>query len=174
MAKMVFAAYRRDDFADPDTFLVQLGMVLERYSDDVIRYVTHPATGIQRRCKFPPTIAEVAEACDAEAAAIATRKRYHAMGSRPERESRSMPRADMPAGHLANLLIRPTMPGYQEMVERARDADRIYWRQDVDGIHVPFGWYDDWKAKGGSAQARRFTMADLDAIVERADAEAAE
>ena len=63
---MVFAAYRRDDFADPETFVVQLGMILERYDDEVIERVTSPLTGIQRKCKFPPSIAEIVKACDAE------------------------------------------------------------------------------------------------------------
>jgi hypothetical protein len=44
--------------------LVQLGLVLEQYDDAVIRWVTSPLTGIQRQCKFPPSIAEVVEACD--------------------------------------------------------------------------------------------------------------
>jgi hypothetical protein len=61
---MVFGSYRRDDFADPESFLVQLGVVLERYSDAVIETVTSPLTGIQRECKFPPSIAEFVEFCD--------------------------------------------------------------------------------------------------------------
>jgi hypothetical protein len=36
-------------------------MVLERYGDEVIDAVTSPNTGIQRTCKFPPSIAEVVE-----------------------------------------------------------------------------------------------------------------
>jgi hypothetical protein len=39
-------------------------MVLERYGDDVIRAVTSPLTGIQRTCKFPPSIAEFVEFID--------------------------------------------------------------------------------------------------------------
>ena len=61
---MVLGSYRKDDFADPESFRVQLGMVLERYPDDIIRDVTNPITGIQRTCKFPPSIAEVVEFCD--------------------------------------------------------------------------------------------------------------
>lgn len=61
---MVFGSYRKDDFADPEGFLVQLGMVLERYSDKVIETVTNPLSGIQRECKFPPSIAEFVEFCD--------------------------------------------------------------------------------------------------------------
>lgn len=61
---MVFGGYRRDDFANPDSFLLQLGMVLERYDDKIIETVTNPLSGIQRECKFPPSIAEFVEFCD--------------------------------------------------------------------------------------------------------------
>lgn len=64
LARQVLGSYRRDDFADPESFLLQLGMVLERYDDVVIREATSPITGIQRTCKFPPSIAEVVEFCD--------------------------------------------------------------------------------------------------------------
>src|SRR5262245_11889417 len=63
-AQMVFGSYRKDDFADPEGFLVQLGMVLERYDDKIIETVTSPLSGIQRECKFPPSIAEFVEFCD--------------------------------------------------------------------------------------------------------------
>src|SRR5262245_26832987 len=63
-ARMVLGAYRKDDFADPDSFLLQLGMVLERYDDGTIEHATSPLTGIQRESKFPPTIAEMVEFCD--------------------------------------------------------------------------------------------------------------
>ena len=39
-------------------------MVLERYDDKVIDAVTSPATGIQRTCKWPPSIAEMVEFID--------------------------------------------------------------------------------------------------------------
>jgi len=39
-------------------------MVLERYDDKVIEAVTSPVTGIQRTCKFPPSIAEFVEFID--------------------------------------------------------------------------------------------------------------
>lgn len=61
---MIFSAYRRDDFADPDTFVLQLGIVLERYPDDVIGELSHPLSGIQRRLKKPPSIADIVEGCE--------------------------------------------------------------------------------------------------------------
>lgn len=61
---MLLSAYRRDDYADPRGFVTQLGVVLEKYPEWVVRYVTSPDTGIQRRQKFPPSIAEVVSACE--------------------------------------------------------------------------------------------------------------
>jgi hypothetical protein len=61
--ELLLSAYRRDDYADPVGFVTQLGLVLADYPDDVIEYVTDPRTGIQHRQKFPPVIAEVADAC---------------------------------------------------------------------------------------------------------------
>jgi hypothetical protein len=63
-AQLILGSYRKDDFADPDSYLIQLGTVLERYDDVVIRAVTSPTTGIQRTCKFPPSIAEFVEFVD--------------------------------------------------------------------------------------------------------------
>lgn len=64
---MLLSAYRRDDYADPDAFVAQLGAVLQGYSEAIIAHVTSPQTGLQRTCKFPPSIAEVVEACEQEA-----------------------------------------------------------------------------------------------------------
>jgi len=61
---MLLSAYRRDDYADPKGFVVQLGAVLEVYPEWVIRGVTDPLTGVQREQKFPPSIAEVVSACE--------------------------------------------------------------------------------------------------------------
>lgn len=63
-ASLILSSYRKDDFADPDGYVVQLAMVLERYDDKVIDAVTSPVTGIQRTCKFPPSIAEFVEFID--------------------------------------------------------------------------------------------------------------
>jgi hypothetical protein len=43
-----------------------MASVLEDYSDEIIKYATDVKTGIQRKCKWPPTISEVVEFCDAE------------------------------------------------------------------------------------------------------------
>lgn len=61
---LLFGSYRRDDFAAPETYLASLGVLLERYPDYVVERVSDPTSGLQRSSKFPPTIAEVVEACD--------------------------------------------------------------------------------------------------------------
>ncbi|WP_316205765.1 hypothetical protein [Bradyrhizobium sp. SZCCHNS1012] len=62
--EVLFSAYRRDQYASPDGFMTQAALVLSEYSEDVVRYVTDPRTGIQRKLKWPPVIAELVEACD--------------------------------------------------------------------------------------------------------------
>ncbi len=134
MARRVYGAYRKDDFADPDSFLAQLGMVLERYPDEIIRHVTSPITGIQRRSKFPPTIAEVAEACDNEVARVERIQRLGAL--------RTAPREPRVTQHRANVFVPPYAPQYADMVERAKTGDPREWRFDENrpGIWVALGW----------------------------------
>lgn len=78
--RILFSAFRADQYADPDGFLMSLGLVLEQYPDDVIVWVTDPRTGVQRGLKFPPTISEVVEACDNRAAELARHERYRNWG----------------------------------------------------------------------------------------------
>ena len=134
LARRVYGAYRKDDFADPDSFLAQLGMVLERYPDEIIRHITSPVTGIQRRSKFPPTIAEVAEACDEEVARVERIQRLGAL--------RTAPREPRVTQHRANVFVPTYAPQYHEMVERAKTGAPQEWRLDPDrsGIWVALGW----------------------------------
>ncbi len=55
---------------------MSLGLILEQYPDEVIKFVTDPRTGIQRRSKWPPSIAEIVEACDECATNIKRRERF--------------------------------------------------------------------------------------------------
>lgn len=63
-ARVLFLSYPRADYDDPDGAMETFARVLEDYSDFVIRFATDPKTGIQRKCKFPPRIAELVEFCD--------------------------------------------------------------------------------------------------------------
>jgi hypothetical protein len=158
MARNVFGSYRRDEFADPEAFLIQFGAVLERYPDHVIREITHPATGIQRKCKFPPTIAEVVEACDNEVARLARMQRYHDYGQTSRYERPRM-------GCIANVLVLRDAPQYAAMAERSRKATSREFRHDDRGIWVPLGWLSKQEAKADGF--RRFTREELEAIYRR-------
>lgn len=138
---MIFSAYRRDDFADADGFAVQLGMVLERFEDCVIHAVTDPITGVQRKYKFPPSIAEIVDACEAEATRVATVRRYQRM-PRPERLLLEAPPKRQ--GHRANVFVSASAPQYPAMVERAqKNADPLDFKYEKNGISVPITWLLD-------------------------------
>ena len=57
--------YRRADAQDPETYVAGLAAVLSEYSPEVVDNVCDPRTDIARRLKWLPTIAEIAEECDA-------------------------------------------------------------------------------------------------------------
>lgn len=61
--EVLLSAYRKDDYADPQGFVAQLGMILSEFPAEVIIYATSPQTGIQRESKWPPTIQEVLAYC---------------------------------------------------------------------------------------------------------------
>jgi hypothetical protein len=61
---ILFSAYRLDQYNDPEGFKVNIGMVLEQYPIDTIRFVTDPRTGVQRRHEWPPSVKNVVDACD--------------------------------------------------------------------------------------------------------------
>lgn len=166
LARQVFGSYRKDDFADPDNFLAQLGMVLERYPDAVIRDVTSPLTGIQRRSKFPPTIAEVVAACDDEVARAERIRRFSEM-----RAALREPRPVDPTAR-ANLLVHRDAPGYDAMVEWANKAGPQWYRTDPQGIWVPLGVYQEHRQSGqGAKEFRQFTASELRAIYRMAEAD---
>lgn len=64
--EMLMGAYRQDQFASPQSFAAQAAMVLERYPKAVIETVTSPITGLQRKLKWPPSLAELSAECDSE------------------------------------------------------------------------------------------------------------
>lgn len=160
--RVLFSAYRRADFADPEGFIAQLGIVLEDYSDAVIIAVTHPRTGLQRRSEWPPSIAKVVEACEAESAAIATSRRLAEMRPTSLQQLPHMPQ------HRANVYVPADNALFPSMVDRARGGDEQEYRyDDRGGIWVALGWLrDDDSAR---PTVRRFNAADLQAIYARND-----
>jgi hypothetical protein len=77
---MLFTAYPSNDYEDPKGALATYIEVLSGYSDVIVAHVTSNKTGIQRRIKFPPRIAELVSACDEAAAFLERLKRYSNWG----------------------------------------------------------------------------------------------
>ena len=148
--KALFCAYRTDQYADAEGFMVSAGAVLEQFPDEVISYVTDPRTGIQRRLKWPPTINEIVEACEEQLAYLERLKR-------PKRLPEEMippPRLrDMPKGSLANVFVPENHPRYRAMVEWTKTAEPVWWKDEPAsdgrrGIWVP---RNIWESGGASA-----------------------
>ncbi len=82
--RIIFSAYRTDQYSDPQGYMTSLGAVLEQYPNDVIVHVSDPRTGVQRGCKWPPTISEIVEACDNRVAELEQNHRFETWGQRNE------------------------------------------------------------------------------------------
>jgi hypothetical protein len=65
---LLMSSYRKTDYLNLEGFIATMGSILEDYPQAIVEYITDPKTGLQRRCKWPPTPAEVVEACAAEIA----------------------------------------------------------------------------------------------------------
>jgi hypothetical protein len=77
---MMFSGYATSDFADPAGAALSMCSVFEDYSDELIKFATDPKTGVQRRCKWPPKIAEVVAFCDERIEYIAKMERFKNWG----------------------------------------------------------------------------------------------
>jgi hypothetical protein len=164
---MVFSAYRRDEFADPEGFIAQLGAVLEGYADEIIVAVTSPRTGIQRRLKWPPSIAEMAEACDAEAGRLETQRRYSQM-PRPNFDRTRLP-PDTRPGRLANVFVPADAPQYAKALELAKTAKDSDWKTDDPegrpGIWVSYNLLFPHRGSGAFKPLPVPTAAELQVMV---------
>ncbi len=63
-ARLLLGCYRRGDANDPDTYVAAITATLARYPEDVIKAVTHPASGLPVQKDFLPTVREVYLACE--------------------------------------------------------------------------------------------------------------
>lgn len=96
----MYACYRREDAADAVTMLDAAAAVLADYPEPVIRVVTDPRTGLPGRCKWPPNIAEIREACEREFAPIA---RENERRRRAEETRRLLGEPEAPRGRRLSL-----------------------------------------------------------------------
>lgn len=131
--------------------MLSVGTVLEQFPDDVIRYVTHPATGIQRRLKWPPTINEIVEACEEQLAYLERLKRPKRLPA----EVIPPPRLrDRQAGSLATVFVPEGHTRYRSMVEWTETAEPVWWKfeQASDGrkgVWIPLNiWESSIRSSG--------------------------
>ncbi len=146
--KALLSAYRRDDYADPEGFIAQVGALMERHRDGVIAAATDPtnARSIQRKHQFPPNIKEVADALDAEAVEQA-RIAKAAQQPKPVFNRDYVPPPDVP-GRRANVFVRADAPQYPKIKawSESPQADRFDWKLDEHGragVWVALSIYDD-------------------------------
>ena len=76
----ILQAYRKPEYFNLDSFMIQAAANLARFSREVIEFVTSPMTGIQTRLQWPPSLAEIVAACVAEQNHREKVARYSAMG----------------------------------------------------------------------------------------------
>lgn len=62
----MFRCYPAGQANDPETYTAAISAVLAEYPPEVVHRVTDPRTGVARKVKFLPSVAEVVEACEAE------------------------------------------------------------------------------------------------------------
>jgi hypothetical protein len=148
----LFTSYRLDQYGDPDGFKTVVGAVFEGYSPEVVRYVCDPRTGIQRHCKFPPTVSEIVEACDNHRDFLARASRPRI--ALPPRQSDSR-WDERPQGALGNIFVPEGHVRYASLVEKVKDLDPLGWRfgnssDGRPGIFVPLNIWDGSGLKGAA------------------------
>ena len=64
----LLGSYPLGKATNPEIYIAAVTALLADYPASVIAAVTHPVTGLPRKCKFLPSIAELSEALDSELA----------------------------------------------------------------------------------------------------------
>lgn len=99
-AKILAGCYRKDDAADPETYLMAVSAVLAEYAPDIVSQVTDPRSGLPSRLNWLPSVKEVRDACEE----IDQRRRRMAEAAAREREQLEARRKDEAA-----KAIKPTL-----------------------------------------------------------------
>lgn len=152
-AKLMFGCYRRGDANDPEIYVAACTSVLARYPAEIVRNVTDPYSGLPARKTEQgwsglPDVADVKEACEAEATRQKRLREYAAL-PKPTFKRLAGPSLPPAPGSRATLFVHADHKGYDEMREKAKTADRAEWKDDElgrPGIWVAYGWYDDYRS----------------------------
>ncbi len=112
-ASRLLGCYRTGDANDPEVYISGVVAVLSRYTIEIIRAVTEPATGLPSKSNWLPTIAEIRKECDL-LEERETRKAHLAKQLEEQFASREKPVETKP---------RPT---YEELQRRCHDVGLMF------------------------------------------------
>ena len=160
-AKLLFGSYRRNDAADPETYVLAVSAVLARYEEETIREVTDPTTGICTVDKFRaflPNAGELKAFCDSRAGYRARLKQYADL-PKPDFSRKALPAPEPRPGRRANLIVPREDARYPEMCERAKrpDADPAEFEWHAKGIKVAWSWWQREREPSGWKSATVLT-----------------
>jgi hypothetical protein len=136
--RLLVGCYRREDFADPEIAFRAFVSVLARYPESVVVAVTEPATGIPSKLKWPPSIAEVVEACNAAMAPILRdfdRKMVAHRQARllaPPPPGPKMTPAEMEAKAGRQLFRRMDGRRFKDIDEAHAESKRRLWNEEAE------------------------------------------
>lgn len=64
--KILIGCYPAGKPSDPEVYISAIASALANYPEEIVSRVTDPRTGVQRKNKFLPSVAEIIEACEEE------------------------------------------------------------------------------------------------------------
>lgn len=152
----MFGCYRRDEAADPDTFVAAVTMVLSRYPAAVVDAVTDPFAGLpsrktERGYSGLPDIADVKEGCENESARLVRMAAYAKLTVQ-----KRLPAPPRPPQ--ATIFTAKGFPHFDKLFKRHEAGEQPSYcetRICVDkverfGVWTPFSWLEE-PAKGAPA-----------------------
>jgi len=148
-AKYLFGCYRKDDANDPEFYAAAIAAALSDYPKSVVEYATDPRVGLPSKHKFPPSVLEVKEFCDAEIARMREAQKPRPKFSRHD----YVPPLNEP-GCWANCFVGPLSPNYAAALAftEMKDTDPRSWKFGefcgIDGVWLSYPAYEGLRAGG--------------------------
>lgn len=135
-AKQLVGCFPHARPPEPETYAGALGATLAQYPEHVVRECVDPRIGLVRKLKFPPTVSEIVDWCDARVAHYKALASYQAREQKLEREfsdaDRALARkflADL-ADELKTRHVRAAFTDSEETQAIMRKAKRLGARID--------------------------------------------
>ena len=130
-AKQLVGSFPHARPPEPETYAGAIGATLAQYPPAVVADCADPRIGLARKLRFPPTVAEIVEWCDARMAYYESLARYQAREVRPEREftdaDRVLARKFLAAlaAELKDRNVRASLTATERNEARMRNAERL-------------------------------------------------